>query len=72
MYKMLRADHRLVNRGDREYQVSIKGKQYKVIILYSPSPRANRFNRERRAQYKKIFGIPAMENAASGTIFSES
>ena len=57
VYRMLKAEHKLIDKENREYQISVNGKEYKVIILYSPSPRAKAYASKRQAQYERVFGL---------------
>lgn len=49
--------HNCVDKKSRQYSVFIEGKEYQVVILYSPSPNALRsISKENRlTQYKKVF-----------------
>ena len=53
-----RSDHKWIDKARRKYSTVINGKEYNVIILYSPSPNAlRRVKTETRlAQYKYVFG----------------
>lgn len=50
--------HSCIDKAERKYQVSINGKTYNVIVLYSPSPMALRSvsAEKRMEQYIKVFG----------------
>ncbi len=50
--------HRWIDKSQRKYTTVINGKEYDVVILYSPSPSAlRRVNMQTRlTQYKTVFG----------------
>ena len=58
IYEQYKAEHKCVDKERREYKVCINGKEYDVILLYSPSPNALRgvTPDKRLEQYKRIFG----------------
>ena len=59
MYQATKSYHSWSKDNKREGRIIIDGKEYKVIVLYSPSPSAKRrVNDDKRIQqYKGAFGI---------------
>ena len=51
--------HTCVDKNERTFSLIINGKEYKAVVLYSPSPNALRgvLEETRLIQYKKVFAI---------------